>query len=267
MRLDRILAIALVVLAASARAEAPICLDEAEVCLETVLRGRSVDFVVTNRTVAPYSVRILPSALEHLKPQVAPPFRGVVPPGERRTIGTLVPTDPHAAGRYRYRWGAALGSLLARHDAGWRYRMPFGGDAARRLLLGVGAVGGDVEAGNRVPDVPRFSSSLSLAYAWQLPAFLGLAAPVLDLRLDYRYVGKRPADPQNSFDLDAYNKVDLRIGLTSGAAEIYLWGDNLLDEQYDLYGFNEAFTLTGVPVQYGAPARGRTIGLGVSYHF
>ncbi len=131
----------------------------------------------------------------------------------------------------------------------------------------IGAVGGDVESGSEVPDVPRFSSSLSLAYARELPAFFGLAAPVLDLHVDYRYVGERPADPQNSFDLDAYNKVDLRVGVTSGGAEIYLWCDNLLDEQYDLYGFNETFTATGVPVQYGAPARGRTLGLGLSYLF
>jgi iron complex outermembrane recepter protein len=131
----------------------------------------------------------------------------------------------------------------------------------------LGVYGGDVESGNRVPDVPRFGGNLSLSYTRSLPGFFGLDAPALDARIDYRYVGERPANAQNSFDLDAYNKVDLRLGLRNGPFEIYAWADNLLDEQYDLYGFYETFTFTGQPVEYGAPARGRTLGLGLSYLF
>jgi len=121
---------------------------------------------------------------------------------------------------------------------------------------------GDVQAGNRVPDVSRWNGTLGVTYRKPLPAFLGLSAPVLHARVDYQYVGKRAADPQNHFDLDSYHKLDARLGIANGRAEYYVWGSNLLDEQYDLYGY-----FAPPSVAYGAPARGRTLGVGVSYTF
>jgi len=51
----------------------------------------------------------------------------------------------------------------------------------------------------------------------------------------------------------------VRLGITAGRAEIYLWADNLLDKRHDLYGywFNPA-------VSADMPARGRSGGIGVS---
>ncbi len=125
-----------------------------------------------------------------------------------------------------------------------------------------GVMGGDVEAGNRAPDVPRWSTNLGLSYSRAMPEFMGLSAPVLHSRVDYRYVGSRAANAQNHFDLDSYQKVDTRVGLVTDNAEIYVYADNLLDEQYDLYG--HYFTPT---ISAGAPARGRTVGLGIAYYF
>lgn len=125
-----------------------------------------------------------------------------------------------------------------------------------------GVDGGPVDAGNRVPDVPRWSGVLSASYQQAVPDMLGLSAPVLNLRASHRYVGPRTADAQNHFDLDAYHKLDLHLGLMVGSAEVYLWGDNLLDEEYDLFGYY--FTPT---VTVGLPARGRVLGLGVTYVF
>lgn len=125
-----------------------------------------------------------------------------------------------------------------------------------------GASGGDVAAGNRVPDVPRWSGSVSLSHIEELPGFLGLTAPALNSSINYRVAGSRPADAQNSFNLDRYHKLDLRLGLMIGSGEIYAWGDNLLNEQYDLYGFQLAPS-----VAIGAPARGRTVGVGFNYQF
>ncbi|SEA03728.1 TonB-dependent receptor [Marinobacterium iners] len=121
---------------------------------------------------------------------------------------------------------------------------------------------GDVHAGNRVPDVPRWSGHLALTYQRQISPFLGLSSPLLNARLDYHYQGTRPADPQNSFDLGAYNKIDMRLGLGSGNSEWYVWGRNLLDEHYDLYGY-----FAPPSTHYGAPAQGRVLGLGVNYTF
>ena len=119
---------------------------------------------------------------------------------------------------------------------------------------------GDVNVGNRLPDVPRLSALLAVQWQCALPAFWGLASPTLNARLSVRHVGKRANDPQNSFDLDSYRKVDLRVGIASGNAEFYIWGDNLANKQYDLYGY---YLTHGLVI--GAPARGRSFGLGLAY--
>lgn len=126
----------------------------------------------------------------------------------------------------------------------------------------LGVSGGDVRSGNRTPDVPRWSGNLALTYRQSLPSFPGLSSPAVNARLGYQYVGTRPADPQNHFNLGSYRKVDMRIGLMTGHAEIYLYGNNLLDEQYDLYGYYNNATAI-----FGAPVRGRTVGVGLNYAF
>lgn len=133
----------------------------------------------------------------------------------------------------------------------------------------LGVDGGNVYSGNRLPDVPRLSYNFSASYQQGLgDALLGLPSPMLNAKLTWRHVGERAADPQNHFNLDSYDKVDMRIGVASGNTEIYLWGDNLLDERYDLYGYymtsmvpgNAAFTV-------GMPSRGRSLGLGAAWYF
>ncbi|PPT74841.1 TonB-dependent receptor [Xanthomonas arboricola] len=125
-----------------------------------------------------------------------------------------------------------------------------------------GVPGGDIRKGSRSPDVPRWGGTVGAAYTRPLSAVGWLSAPVLNARLDYGYVGARAADAQNHFDLDKYQKLDMRVGVASGGTEIYVFGSNLLDEQYDLYGFAPA-----VPTYVGAPARGRTLGVGVRHDF
>ncbi|MCF1183655.1 TonB-dependent receptor [Marichromatium gracile] len=152
-------------------------------------------------------------------------------------------------GRYAFDNGLSLAAALSYTDA------QITSDA-------VGVSGGDVDDGNRVPEVPRWGASLSLGHVKPLPAVGGLGPLTLNTQLSYRFVGERPGDPQNTFDLDAYQKLDLRVGLAAGNAELYLWADNLLDEDYDLYAYQYTPTL-----RIGAPARGRTVGLGVNYFF
>ena len=115
-----------------------LCLDDAPVCIEAVQSGATVSFFVENGTVAPYSVRVAFEELENLKPLVPVPFRGVVEPGDRRVIGTLATRNARKHTRFGYRWGAAMGSSLARPSASPHYRMPFGGTARRFLGQGVG---------------------------------------------------------------------------------------------------------------------------------
>lgn len=125
-----------------------------------------------------------------------------------------------------------------------------------------GVSGGDVNAGNRIPDVPYWSGNLGVAWHHDLASFWRIPDPALNIELNYRRVGARPADAQNHFDLRAYNKVDMRVGLQSGQSEFYVWADNLTNAHYDLYGNYSSPT-----VSTGMPARGRTFGVGARWDF
>jgi len=154
-------------------------------------------------------------------------------------------------------------------DASWRFRNDLTVSAAlnyidadiQTSLYGIG--GGDVQAGNRVPDIARWSGTVALDYRHALPTFMGLSSPRLNANISYQYVGKRAADPQNSFDLGDYHKIDARIGIANKNTEIYVWGRNLLNKYYDLYGYLAA----GPSTTYGAPSFGRTMGVGVNVYF
>jgi iron complex outermembrane recepter protein len=129
-----------------------------------------------------------------------------------------------------------------------------------RTVLNVS--GGDVMAGNRIPDAARISALARITYTAALPDFAGLSAPQLNTALSYRYLGRRAVDPQNHFDLPANRKIDLRIGIELAKAEFYAWGDNLLDEPNELYGYYYA-----PGISTGMTSRGRTLGVGINYQF
>ena len=119
---------------------------------------------------------------------------------------------------------------------------------------------GRVSSGNRMPMVPRWSGKLQAQYQAPLPGFAGMPAPILNARVSYFYSGRRAADPQNHFNLDSYGKLDLHVGIQQGRSEFYIWADNLLDRRYDLYGYWASSSVT-----YGAPSRGRMVGIGYRY--
>ncbi|WP_237502257.1 TonB-dependent receptor, partial [Pseudomonas carnis] len=98
-----------------------------------------------------------------------------------------------------------------------------------------GVSGGDVAKGSRVPDVPLWSGNFSIAWNKPVGELLGLPAPRLNTLLNYRVQKNRPADPQNHFNLDNYEKLDLRAGLESKFGEVYAFADNLLNQTYDTY--------------------------------
>jgi iron complex outermembrane receptor protein len=122
--------------------------------------------------------------------------------------------------------------------------------------------------GNRVPDSPRWSANLSVAHRMPLKGFLGLPSPTLNTLLTSRIVGQRAADTQNHFMLPRYHQLDLRMGVSSGNAEFYVWANNLLDKRYDLYGYYYAPMYDGGPsASVGTPSRGRSLGVGFAYYF
>ncbi|MBB4846007.1 iron complex outermembrane receptor protein [Paucibacter oligotrophus] len=134
-----------------------------------------------------------------------------------------------------------------------------------KILSGLTHVpGGAVPAGARVPDVPRWSGQLSLDYRQALPALLGLQAPVLRARLGYRYLGERAGDPQNHGEtcLSSHQRLDARLSLENGPAELFVWASNLNGKRQELYTY---YFAPGVSA--GTAGSGRQLGLGASYQF
>jgi iron complex outermembrane receptor protein len=53
-----------------------------------------------------------------------------------------------------------------------------------------------------------------------------------------------------------------------GNKEFYIWGDNLLDEQFDYYGYYyPPFYDGGSEAQIGSPSEGRIFGVGLALYF
>lgn len=146
-----------------------------------------------------------------------------------------------------------------------------GGLAYTRAKIKGAADGNDtngVKGGNGVPEVPRWGGTLSAGYQTPVPSAFGLTNPMLNIKVTNRYVGVRPADPQNTFNLKAYNKLDLRVGVQNRGTEIYFWADNLLNKQYDLYGYYiPPYVPGGSDARIGAPGRGRSLGAGINVVF
>ncbi len=115
--------------------------------------------------------------------------------------------------------------------------------------------------GQDIPNVPDIAGSLALDY-FASAAFIGM--PDEDFRSQFavRYVGERAVDPNNSFSLDQMISIDGRISLTRGDAEIYVFGENLLDEQFEQQG-----SLIATGVESVVRSRGRTLGVGLTMTF
>ncbi|MEM6539444.1 MAG: TonB-dependent receptor, partial [Pseudomonadota bacterium] len=122
---------------------------------------------------------------------------------------------------------------------------------------------GDISAGNGTPDTPEWSGNIGADWVQDLSGVLGVPDAVFEASVNFRYQDERPADAANNFNLDSYSKLDLRIGVSNLHGRIYLWGDNLLNEPYDLYGFSFGFPGS----ETGSPARGRTVGVGLDINF
>ena len=143
-----------------------------------------------------------------------------------------------------------------------------GGGYTGAEITGIPETSQDVKEGNDVPGTPKWNAMISVSHNLPLPSFWGMTSPSLFTSVTNRYVGKREADTANSFQFDAYNKLDFRIGIMSEHIEFYAWCDNLLDERYDLYGCNFGASVhDGRDVIGGAASRGRTLGVGVAYYF
>jgi murein DD-endopeptidase MepM/ murein hydrolase activator NlpD len=170
------------------------CLDQTDVCIEAKREGAIVRLLASNRTRAPQSLRVTLPELTNLRPLGPVPFRAVLEPGEQRVVGSLAVRNPELGIAYRYEWGAAPGSMLARHDDSWRYRMPFGGDAPRILGQGVGGRYSHEGSG-------RYAFDFSMP--WGTPVLAARGGRVIAVRDDARASGamRRRYDQANAVEV------------------------------------------------------------------
>ena len=116
-------------------------------------------------------------------------------------------------------------------------------------------------AGNPIPNVPRFSTTATVDYRGGAVTWGGAElAPFMSLT--HQYVSKRAADVADSFDLDAYHNIDLRVGLAFGNVEGFVFARNLLDETQEINGVRY-----GPGVDGASLGRGRIIGIGLTSTF
>jgi iron complex outermembrane recepter protein len=154
----------------------------------------------------------------------------------------------------------------------WRpgngFTITVGGGYTDAEITGVPETSQDVKKGNDVPYTPNWNATVSISHNLPLSPFWGMKSPSLFTSVTNRYVGDRKGDAANSFELDTYNKLDFRMGIMSEHLEFYVWGDNLLDEIYELYGYNFGTSaIDGSDVIVGGPSRGHVLGVGVTYYF
>lgn len=122
-----------------------------------------------------------------------------------------------------------------------------------------------VKKHNQVPDTSHWNANLTILHSIPLNLASGIS---LETQVTDRYIGSRKADVQNNFGLKAYNKLDARIAVKTENAEFYVWGDNLLNKSYDIWGYYiPAMYPDGPDATIGSPGRGRTIGVGFIYNY
>ncbi len=119
-----------------------------------------------------------------------------------------------------------------------------------------------VRSGNEVPFAPSLAFNLAAEYEQPLTVF-GQFGDVFT-RVEYRYVGARTVDPQNSFDLSSFDLINLRVGWDSERMSIYGFVTNLTDNTYAETAFAFGTGPNGERVSVGIPGQPRRFGVGAS---
>ena len=116
--------------------------------------------------------------------------------------------------------------------------------------------------GNEVPNVPRFTGSLSLDVSDDFDVVGSPSPETLFARLSYRYMSDRPADVANSYDLDEQNVVDARAGMEADGFSVFIFGTNLIGDELEGQGVQLSPGVRNILL-----SRGRTVGVGASLRF
>lgn len=116
--------------------------------------------------------------------------------------------------------------------------------------------------GNKVPNIPSWTANAALQYDTSAKA-ISLPGD-LSFGLEYQYTGARSADIDNSFDLKSYSIFNAKAGWSNddNDFDLYVFGRNLTDKRYELYGQAIVGNQRAVTV-----SRGRIVGVGLTKRF
>ncbi|NJL08046.1 MAG: TonB-dependent receptor [Methylacidiphilales bacterium] len=123
--------------------------------------------------------------------------------------------------------------------------------------------------GNQIPNVPPWSVKASAVYrapASELGFGGWLGGQTVYGRVGYNYYADRFYDTGNQSDLGAIHLVSGRLGFDWGGGEAYVFGENLLDQQYLI--LSQVINLSGTSALRGSAwSRGAVVGLGAAVRF
>ena len=104
-------------------------------------------------------------------------------------------------------------------------------------------------SGNMKPYAPKYNYSIGGQYRGDNGYYI---------RADVVGYGKMYTDNANKFARDAYELVNAKIGYEMDKLDIYLYGKNIFDKNYDIHGFSNRFTIYSEP---------REVGVQLAYRF
>lgn len=152
--------------------------------------------------------------------------------------------------------------------------LEFKAHATKNLALGANlstlhakVVGGQNASliGNDVPYAPEFTTGIFAEY--RHPFMLATISGSAFGRIEYQYTDSREIDPANSRRLKEYDLTNLRAGWETGQFQIYIFVENIFDNEYVTSGFLNGRNPSGQNVFAGIPGASRTLGTGVKIYF
>ncbi len=100
--------------------------------------------------------------------------------------------------------------------------------------------------GNTIANVPKQTFNIGVQYRHGS----GLAG-----RVDLLGTGSAYIDSANTAEMEAYNLVNLRVGYETESFDVYLWGKNIFDQEYQTVQYwwgEDILGQDGPPAQFGA---------------
>ena len=122
-----------------------------------------------------------------------------------------------------------------------------------------------VAVGNEVPFAP--SVVFNLAAQYQHAVYWQGQEGSLFGRVEYQFTGSRTVDPQNTFDLDSHDVVNLRAGLDTEHVSVYGFVTNLFEEEFAESAFLFGTSPAGDIVSVAVPGQPRRFGIGARVRF